>query len=212
VFNSKTLLPTTILPNNNLFNASFISGTDAYYLKSFDITLQIIEETTLNIKVYEKQSIPRILNNSTVIYVIADATKFNTFTNISNIDQKVIKIPKGYHYRDIRWVELQNPDTYSIIGKIILINNFHNIDSLKKGGYCNDNITVFINKDFPVGSIKYVINFYNPSSNTGFIPGSTIFPTTVALTGAYYGRYVTVKIITSASLLRNIYFTITPPL
>lgn len=212
IFNSITLLSTTILPNSNVLNASFVAGTEEYYLKSYDITLQRIGLTTLNIKIYPKQSIPRIINNSTEIYVIADGSKFNTFKDITHIDQKVVKIPQGYHYRDVRWVQLQHPTTYEIIGKILLINNYHNIDSLKRGGYCNNTITVFIDKVFPVGSIGYVINFYNPANNTGFIPGSTIFPTALVLTGAYYGRYVTVKIITGTSLLRNIYFTITPPL
>ncbi len=212
VYNYKTSSSTTIIPNNNIVNASFISGTNSYYLKSFHITLENIENNTLNINIYSKQSISRSLNNSTVIYVIANGSKFNTFRDISNIDQKVIRIPNGYHYRDIRWVLLQNPTTYAIIGKILLINNYHNINSSKRGGYCNDNITVFIESDFPIGSIGYVINFYNPLNNTGFIPGSTIYPTVVSLTGAYYGRYVTVRIVTSTSLLRNIYFTITPPL
>jgi len=211
IFNSKTLLSTTVLPNSTVLNASFVAGTDAYYLKSFDITIQRIGTTTLNIKAYPKQSIPRIKNNSTEIYVIADGTKFNTFKDITDIGHKVIKIPQGYHYRDVKWVQLQHPITYEIIGKILLINNYHNINSLKKGGYCNNNITVFIDKVFPTGSIGYVINFYNPANSTGFIPGSTIFPTSLVLTGAYYGRYVTVKIVTGTSLIRNIYFTITPP-
>lgn len=219
VYNYKTPFSTTIIPDNFTHNSNFIAGTgDAYYLKLFDITIQKIESTSFNINITQKITIPRNINNSTVLHVIADGSKFNTFRDISNIDIKVNKIPFGYHYRDIKWVLLQNPKNYNVIGKILLINNFHNITDFKnintsiKGGYCNDNIIVFIDSELPIGSIGYVINFYNPSNSTGFIPGSTIYPTVTALNGAYYGRYVTVKIITSKALLRDIYFTITPPL
>jgi hypothetical protein len=212
VFNYKTPLSTTIFPNGDINNGSFIAGTNEYYLKSFDVTVQLISKLILNIKFYPRTTIPRDINNSTNLHVISDESKFNTFRDISDIDIKVNKIPFGYHYRDIKWVLLQNPDNYNVIGKILLINNFHNTDSLVNDGYCNDNIVVFINSELPIGSIKYVINFYNTSNSTGFIPGSTIFPTTIALTGAYYGRYVTVKIVTSNELLTDIYFTITPPL
>lgn len=211
VYNYFTPLATTVLPNTAKNNATFIAGSGAYYLQPFYITVQLLQRMMLNIIFTPKTYIPPSINNSTVIHVLADGSKFNTFKDISDIDQKVLKLPNGYHYRDVRWVLLQNPVTYNVIGRILLINNYHAPTTLTKGGYCNDNITVFIEKDYPIGSVEYVINFYNPQNSTGFIPGSTIFPTAIALNGAYYGRYVTIRIDTGTSLLRNIYITVSPP-
>lgn len=210
ILNFKTNLSGTLLPLNVEQDCTFVAGSFAYYLKPMKITL-LRENVILNINIdLLPTSIPPSINNSQVIHVIADGSKFQTFRDVSDIDEKISKIPFGYHFKDIKWVAIQN-ETYDIIGKYMLINNFHSTDTLIKGGYCNNNIVIFIEKDFPFGSLGYTYNFINPENNTDYIKGSIINPTITSLTGAYYGKYVTVTLYTSLSLIRDIYFTITPP-
>lgn len=210
VLNFPTLLSGTLLPLNTVLYGTFIGGTYSYYLKPIKVTL-IRRNVTLSIDVTVlSSSIPPTIKNSQTLHFFA--SDFQTFTDVTNIDQKIVKIPFGYHYRNVKWVNLQNAINNNIVGKSILVNNYHNIDSTKQGGYCNNNMILYIEKEYPIGSISYTIDFVTIENSTDFIKGTTMYPTVTGLTGQYYGRNIRVMIVASLGITIDIYFIITPPI
>lgn len=212
-YNLKTPIATTVIPPSiDLYN-TLVAGSLAYYLQPMTIRLY----NDKNTKIYYKfdflpKTIPLTISNSEIMHVSLYSSTLQDFRDISQIDQKVVQIPFGYHFKDIKWTNIINPNNNNnIIGKIILVNNFHNTDTLANYGYCNDNVIVYIEKELPIGSLGYTLNFINPKTSTNFIEGTTVYPTITALTGQYYGKYITVMMNINIELI-DIYFTITPPL
>lgn len=210
ILNFSTILPGTLLPLRVLQYGTFVAGTLSYYGKPFKITL-LREDVILNINIdLLPSSIPPSINNSQILHFYVD--EFQVFTDVSLIDQKSNKLPHGYHYKNIEWTNIHDPINNNIIGKGSLFNNYHNTNTTQKGGFCNNNTTVYIEKYYPVGSISYTMDFITPEETTNYIKGTTIYPTVTTLTGKYYGRIVKVMIVVSLELVIDIYFNITPPI
>lgn len=209
-YNLKTPVANTLIPAGINLKTTFLGGSLAYY----NIPIKSILYNSANTRIYYNfdilpLSIPSILNlqsiqQTQIINIYYDDSE--DFRDITSIDDKVVKIPYGYHYKDIKWCNIKNTSN-DIIGKIILTNNFHNIDSLQEGGYCNNTYILHIEKEFPIGTITFRYNFYNPLNNTNLIDGIKNLTNIIGATGFYYKKNIKLSIIEN-SVTTNIEITI----
>ena len=131
---------------------------------------------------------------------------FNQFQNISSFYQGAINIPDGYSFNDHIWTYLYNASTNNKIGilfadsKYVKVNNDYNLS----GGYCSDNITLYIENEIPAGTINYLYNFYTLTNST-IIDEGIHYPSFQAGTEYYYNKDVLLTLSISDSETRDIF-------
>jgi len=206
-YNLRTPIATTITPPGIDLKTTFLGGSLAYY----NIPIKSILFNSNNTRIYYNfdilpVSIPIILNLQSIQIINIYYDDSEDFRDITSIDDKVSKLPFGYHYKDIKWCNIKNISN-DIIGKIILINNFHNIDSLQEGGYCSNTYILHIEKEFPIGTITFRYNFYNQLNNTNLIDRIENLTNIIGTTGFYYKKNIKLSIIQN-SITTNIEISI----
>jgi hypothetical protein len=128
---------------------------------------------------------------------------FNQFQNISDLYQGSIKIPIGYSFNDQIWTHLYNSTTNNRIGILIANSNYVKTNDYEDG-FCNDNVTLYIDKEIPIGTINYLYNFLT-KTNTTTIDSGVHYPTFQCGTESYYNKDVAIKLEISDSETRDIY-------
>jgi hypothetical protein len=129
---------------------------------------------------------------------------FNIFQNISSYYQGSINIPEGYSFNDHIWTYLYNSSTNNKIGILFADSKYVKISNTSTGGYCSDNITLFIENELPNGTINYLYDFYT-NTNTTTIDTGIHNPTFQAGTEYYYNKDVLLKLSISDTETRDIF-------
>jgi hypothetical protein len=210
IYNFTSTNNSTTLPSNNLLFPTITLGSDYYYNKKMYGTLFNTNNVTVLINLYVYDDIPKIVPTSNVVTIPIsyEGNELQIFQDISGFNEIISKIPEGYHFRDIKHAHVYSMITGNIVGHIFAFNYFQNIDSSKTFGYCDDQIMIFIDTEFPIGSFGYTLNFVSPNNTTNFVKGTTRYPEITCLTGAYFGSKVTLEVVTTLSLSRYNYFRI----
>jgi len=209
VYSFKSLNNTSMIPNTitNKAYPTVVNGSISYYLQNMKASMYN-SDSLLNINIILLTFIPKTITSSQLIEVYYNGSQFSVFRDISDYSETSVKTPFGYHFRDAKWSYVYSNITKNIIGIILAFNNYHRTIPEIKGGYCNIDVVLFIFKEYPVGSFGYTLNFFTPTNTTNFISGTTVYPTITSLTGDYYGKNVTVKVIIDGALIRYNYFTV----
>jgi len=210
IYNFKSSNNSTIVPSNTILYPTVTVGSDYYYNKKIIASIFNTDNVSVIVRVVVFEDIPKfiITSNVTTVPVYYQGNELKNFQDISGFDETFIKIPKGYHFRDTKYGPVYSMITGDKVGHIFAFNYFQNVDTTKSFGYCDDLVIIFIEKEFPLGSFGYTLDFISPNNTTNFVKGTTRYPTITCLTGDYFGKTVTLEVTVTLGLTRNNYFRI----